>query len=140
MEDWKVESKFTENGFARLASYQLIAEWADDKWTKVATGDLIMKEFRQYDSIEHAGNISLLHSELAETIKQHQVPKDDIQEVNEFLKEIMALQLKEESSDKEVAYESNKNCIANGDENEEGETDGHNDDIDVINLFNAKNV
>ena len=43
------------------------------------TGDLIMKEFCQYDSIEHAGNISLLHSELEETIKQHQVPKDDIQ-------------------------------------------------------------
>ena len=33
-----------------------------------------------------------------------------------------------------------KNCIANGNENEEGETDGHDDDIDVINLFNAKNV
>ena len=99
-----------------------------------------MKEFRQYDSIEHAGNISLLHSELEETITQHQVHKDDIQEVNEFLKEIIALQLEEESADKEVTYESNKNCIANSSENEEGETDGHDDDIDVINLFNAKNV
>ena len=48
--------------------------------------------------------------------------------------------LKEESSDKEATYESNKNCIANCNENEEGETDGHNDDIDAINLFNAKNV
>ena len=138
MEHWKVDSKFTENGFARLASYQLIAEWADDKWT-VATGDLIMKEFRQYDSIEHAGNISLLHSELEETIKQHQVPKDDIQEVNEFLKEIIALQVEEESTD-EVTYESKKNCIAKANENEERETDGHDDDVDVINLFNAKNV
>ena len=99
-----------------------------------------MKGFRQYDSIEHADNISLLHSELEETIKQHQVHKDDIQEVNEFLKEIIALQLKEESADEEVTYESNKNCIANANENEEGETDGHDDDIDVINLFNAKNV
>ena len=48
--------------------------------------------------------------------------------------------LKEESSDKEATYESNKNCIAKCNENEEGETDGHNDDIDAINLFNAKNV
>ena len=99
-----------------------------------------MKEFRQYDSIEHAGNISLLHYKLEETIKQHQVPKDDIQEVNEFLKEIIALQLEEESTDEEVTCESNKNCIANTNENEQGETDGHDDDIDVINLFNAKNV
>ena len=67
-----------------------------------------MKEFRQYDSIEHAGNISLLHSELEETIRQHQVPKDDIQEVNEFLKEIIALQLEEESTDEEVTPESKK--------------------------------
>ena len=98
-----------------------------------------MKEFRQYDSIEHAGNISLLHSVLEETIKRHQVPKDDIQEVNEVLNKIIALQLEEESADEEVTYESNKNCIANANENEEGETDGHNDDV-VINLFNAKNV
>ena len=109
----------------------------DDKWTKVATGDLIMKEFRQYDSIEHAGNISLLHSELEETIKRHQVPKDDIQEVNKVLKKIIALQLEEDSGDEEVTYESNK---ANANENEEGETDGHDYDVDVINLFNAKNV
>ena len=51
-----------------------------------------MKEFRQYHSIEHTGNISLLHSELEETIKQHQVPKDDTKKVNEFLKEIMKSQ------------------------------------------------
>ena len=99
-----------------------------------------MKEFCQYDSIEHAGNISLSHILSYKKQPSNQVSKDDILEVNEFLKEIMALQLKEESSDKEVTYESNKNCIANCNENEEGETDGHNDDIDVINLFNAKNV
>ena len=98
-----------------------------------------MKEFRQYDSIEHAGNISLLHSELEETIKQHQVPKDDIQEVNEFLKAIIALQLKE-STDEEVTYESKQNCTAKANENEERETDCHDDDVDVIHVFNAKNV
>ena len=81
-----------------------------------------------------------MHSELEETIKQHQVPEDVIQEVNEFLAEIMALQLKEESADKEVAFESHKNCIANNNENEEGETDCDDDDIDVIDLLNAKDV
>ena len=50
----------------------------------------------------------------------------------------MALQLKEESADEEVTDEPNKNCIANGNENEKGETNGHNDDIDATNLLNAK--
>ena len=50
----------------------------------------------------------------------------------------MALQLEEESADEEVTDEPNKNCIANGNENEKGETNGHNDDIDATNLLNAK--
>ena len=107
-------------------------------WKKVATGDLILKGFRQYDYIEYAWNISVLHSRLEETIKKHQFPEDIIQEVNEFLEEIMALQLEEESADKEVTDEPNKNCIANGNENEKGEINGHNDDIHAINLLDAK--
>ena len=61
-----------------------------------------MKDFCQYCSIEHA-DISVLHSE---KIKQRQAPEDVIQEVNEFLEEIMDLQLKESQ---EATYESNKN-------------------------------
>ena len=79
-----------------------------------------------------------MHSRLEETIKKHQFPEDIIQEVNEFLEEIMALQLEEESADKEVTDEPNKNCIANGNENEKGEINGHNDDIHAINLLDAK--
>ena len=79
-----------------------------------------------------------MHSRLEETIKKHQFLEDIIQEVNEFLEEIMALQLEEESADKEVTDEPNKNCITNGNENEKGETNGHNDDIHAINLSNAK--
>ena len=33
-----------------------------------------------------------------------------------------------------------KICIANGNENEKGETNGHNDDSDAINLSNAKDL
>ena len=77
---------------------------------------------------------------MKETIRQHQVPEDVLQEVNDFLEEIMVLQLEEESADEEVTDESNKICIDNGTEKEEGETNGHDDDIDVINLLNAKNV
>ena len=77
-----------------------------------------------------------MHSTLEETVKKHQFPEDIILEVNEFLKEIMALQLEEESADEEVTDEPNKNCIAN--DNENGETNGHNDDIDATNLLNAK--
>ena len=79
-----------------------------------------------------------MHSRLEETIKKHQFPEDIIQEVNEFLEEIMALQLEEESADKEVTDEPNKNCIANDNENEKGEINGHNDDIHAINLLDAK--
>ena len=132
------EGEFTKWEFARCASYQLVAEWADDSWKKAATGDLILKGFRQYDYVEYAWNISVLHSTLEETVKKHQFPEDIILEVNEFLEEIMALQLEEESADEEVTDEPNKNCIANDNENEKGETNGHNDDIDATNLLNAK--
>ena len=37
-----------------------------------------------------------------------------IQEVSKFLKEMMALQLEEESADKEVNDESNKSCTVDG--------------------------
>lgn len=86
-----------------------------------------MKGFRQYDYIEYT-DTSVLHSELKETIKQHQFPDDTIQEVRKFLVEIMALQLEDESADEEVIYESNKNCMANDNENEDGEPDG--DDLE----------
>ena len=79
-----------------------------------------------------------MHSTLEETVKKHQFPEDIILEVNEFLEEIMALQLEEESADEEVTDEPNKHCIANGNENEKGETNGHNDDIDATNLLNTK--
>ena len=38
-EDWIVngEAEFTEKGNRKRASYQLVAEWADDTWKKVAT-------------------------------------------------------------------------------------------------------
>ena len=55
-----------------------------------------MKEFHQYDYIEYTDNISALHSEFEETIKQHQLPEEIIQKVNKFPKEMMALQLEEE--------------------------------------------
>lgn len=40
----------------------------------------------------------------------------------------MALQLEDESADEEVTYGSNKNYMANGNENEDGEPDG--DDLE----------
>ena len=40
----------------------------------------------------------------------------------------MALQLEDESADEEVTYESNKNYMANGNENEDGEPLESNDD------------
>ena len=55
-----------------------------------------MKRFHQYDYTEYVDNISVLHSESEETIKQHQFPDDTIQNVSKFPEEMMALQLEEE--------------------------------------------
>ena len=47
-EDWIVngEAKFMEKGNRKCASYQLVAEWADDTRKKDATDELIIKGFR----------------------------------------------------------------------------------------------
>ena len=111
-EDWIVngEAEFTEKENRKLASYQLVAEWADDTWKKVATDKLIIKGFRQCGYIEYDGKTSNVHSKLQETIKKRKVPDEVIQGVNEFLEEMMALQLDEESPDEEV--ELSENCTA----------------------------
>ena len=92
------EAEFTENRNRKRASYQLVAEWVDDTWKKVATDELIIKGFRQCDYIEYDGETSNLHSRLQETIKKREVPEEVIQGVNKFLEDIMALQLDEGSS------------------------------------------
>ena len=85
------EAEFTEKGNRKPAPHQLVAEWEDDTWKKVATDELIMKEFRQCGYIEYDGETSNLHSRLQETIKRRKVPEEVIQGVNEFLEEIIAL-------------------------------------------------
>ena len=111
-EDWIVngDAKFTEKGNRKRASYQLVAEWAYDTWKKVANDELIIKGFRKCSYIEHDGETSNLHSRLQETMKKREVPEEIIQGVNEFLEEMMALQLDEESPDEEV--ELSENCTA----------------------------
>ena len=145
-EDWIVneEAEFTEKGNRKCTSYQLVAEWADDTSKKVATDELIIKEFGQCGYIEYDGETSRLHSRLQETIKKREVPEEVIQEVNEFLEEMMALQLDEESPDEEV--ELSKYCTANVKENDNGESNEDNyskenegvesddDEINVVDL------
>ena len=145
-EDWieNGEAKFTEKGNRKRASYQIVAEWADDTWKKVATVELIIKGFRQCGYIEYDGTTSNLHSILKDTIKKCEVPEEVIQAVNKFLEEMMALQLDEVSPDEEV--ELSKNCTANVYENDDGESDEDNyseknegvesddDEINVVDL------
>ena len=82
-----------------------------------------LKGFRQCGYIEYDGEKSNLHSRLQETIKR-EFPEKVIQGVNKFLEEMMALQLDEESPDKEV--EVNENCIANVNENDSWESNEDN--------------
>ena len=116
----------------------------DDTWKKVATDELIIKGFRRGGYIEYDGETSNSHSGLQETIKKREVPEEVIHGVNEFLEEMMALQLDEELPDEEV--ELSKNCIANVNENDDGESDEDNyseenegvesddDEINVVDL------
>ena len=68
-------AEFTEKGNRKRVLYQLVAEWADDTWKKVATDEFITKGFRQCGYIEHDGETSSLHSRLQETIKKREVPE-----------------------------------------------------------------
>ena len=65
---------------------------------------------------------------MEETIKQRQVPEENIQEINKFYEKMLALQLEKESADKGVTNElkkkKKKNYAASSNKNEEGETDG----------------
>ena len=145
-EDWIVngEVEFMEKGNRKRASNQLVAEWVDDTWKKVTTDELIIKGFRQCGHIEYDGETSNLRSRLQEAIKKHEVPEEVIQGVNEFLEEMMALQLDEELPDEEV--ELSKNYTANVNENDDGESDednyseenegveSDNDEINVVDL------
>ena len=102
---------------------------------------MIIKGFRQCGYIEYDGETSNLHSRLQETIKKRE---ELIQGVNEFLEEMMALQLDEESPDEEV--ELSENCTTNVKENDDGESDEDNyseenegvesddDEINVVDL------
>ena len=76
-EDWIVngEAEFMEKRNRKLASYQLVAEWADDTWKNIATDELILKGFRQCGYIEYDGETLNLHYRLQETIKKREVPE-----------------------------------------------------------------
>ena len=126
LEGWIVngEAEFTEKENRKCASYKPVAEWANDTWKNVATVELTIQGFCQCGYIEYGGKTSNLHSRLQEAIKKREVPEEVIQGVNEFLEEMMALQLDEESPDEEV--ELSKNCTANVNENDHGESDKHN--------------
>ena len=50
-----------EKGNRKCASYQIVAEWSDYKWKKLATDELITKGFRQCGYIEYDGETSNLH-------------------------------------------------------------------------------
>ena len=65
-----------------------------------------------------------MYSRLKETIKKREIPEEVIKGVNEFLEEMMALQLDETLPDEEV--ELSKNWTANVNENDDGESDEDN--------------
>ena len=85
---------------------------------------MIIKWFCQCGYIEYDGKTSDFYSRLQETIKNPEVPEKVIQGVNEFLKEMMALQLGEESPDEEIGL--SENCSANVNKNDDGESDEDN--------------
>ena len=79
---------------------------------------MIIKGFFQCDYIEYDDETLNLHPRLQETIKKCKVPEEVIQGVNEFLEEMLALQLDEELPHDEV--ELSQNCTAKVNENDDG--------------------
>ena len=65
-EKWEVwtengAAEFMENENRKCVLYQIVAEWSDYTWKKVATDELIIKGFRQCGYIECDGETSNLH-------------------------------------------------------------------------------
>ena len=122
VEIWLVcgEVEFMETGNRKPASYKLVPERVDCTQKRVATDELIKKGFRQCGYIEYDYKTSNLHSRLQETRSS----KGGIQRINEFLEEMIALQLDEESPDEKVIL--SQNCTANVNENDAGESDEDN--------------
>ena len=79
---------------------------------------MIIKGFFQCDYIEYDDETSNLHPRLQERIKKRKVPEEEIQGLNEFLEEMLALQLDEELPHEEV--ELSQNCTVNVNENDDG--------------------
>ena len=99
---------------------------ADDTWKKVATDELTIKGFVNVVLLNMMAKLQIY----IQDYKKREVPEEVIQGVNEFLEEMIALQLHEESPDEEV--ELSENCTANVNENDDEES--HEDNYSVENV------
>ena len=116
------EIQYTASGKRKRASYQMVVEWINDVWRKVATDDAIMKGFKECGYIGYDGNVDSLHSRLRDTMVNSEVPPEVLTEVNEFL-----IQLEEERNETGCDLDDSVESEEDSDENERDEED----DVDV---------
>ena len=116
------EIQYTASGKRKRASYQMVVEWINDVWRKVATDDAIMKGFKECGYIGYDGNADSLHSRLRDTMVNREVPPEVLTEVNEFV-----IQLEEERNETGCDLNDSVESEEDSDENERDEGD----DVDV---------
>ena len=124
-EDWleSGEMEYTESGNRRRASYELVCTWVNDAWRRVATDETILKGFRECCYIYYKGDINALHSRLQETIRSRQVPLEIVLEIDNFIKEMRAIEADEVEEEIENVEEGDDES----DDSEEDEMDDIND-------------
>ena len=61
-----------------------VCGWVHEVWCKVATGEFIVKGFRQNSNIDYTGEVDNLHSNLRVTLSTRELTRDVVTEVDEF--------------------------------------------------------
>ena len=119
------EIQYTDSSKGKRASCQMVVEWINNVWRRVATDDEIMKGFKECGYIGYDGNVDSLHSRLRDTMVNREVPPEVLTEVNEFL-----IQLEEERNETGCDLDDSVESEEDGDENERDEED--NVDVEIV--------
>ena len=89
-EEWMTRANpaLTKSGKLQRAPYDTVCHWVQHAWDEVATQNLIVKGFKESGYIDFSGDVTQLHSSLAEVLQTRAVPQSVIDEVEAHLQEL----------------------------------------------------
>ena len=96
-EEWLDNGKqeSTKSGKRRRASYEMVAQWIHKAWRDVATDEIIVRGFLENGYMGWSGKTSELHSKLRTTVDSRNVPREVLEEVDQFLNEMQTMEAEE---------------------------------------------